>query len=171
MPEQFPREWYVVHTHPNAEHKAATHIQRQGFSLYLPRYLKTRRHARRVDTVVAAFFPRYLFVSKTPHERWQSLNATCGVSRLVTFGETPAVVGHRFVDALRACENACGYLPTADRVQRFEVGQPVRISSGAFAECCGLFEATTDHERVAILLDLLGRKVRVQLDIHAVEAA
>ena len=41
----------------------------------------------------------------------------------------------------------------------------------AFAEYYGIFEAAGENERVAILLDLLGRKVRVLLDTRAVEAA
>jgi transcriptional antiterminator RfaH len=34
-----------------------------------------------------------------------------------------------------------------------------------------MFEALADQERVAILLDLLGRKVRIVLDADAIEAA
>ena len=55
--------WYVVQTQANAEHKAVAHLGRQGFTTYLPRYLKRRRHARRVDIVPRPLFPRYLFVS------------------------------------------------------------------------------------------------------------
>ena len=55
--------WFVVQAQPNAEHKAVAHLNRQGFTTYLPRYLKRRRHARRMDVVAAPLFPRYLFVS------------------------------------------------------------------------------------------------------------
>ncbi|MGH9550353.1 MAG: transcription termination/antitermination NusG family protein, partial [Terriglobales bacterium] len=50
-------KWYVVQTHPYAETKAAAHLGRQGFETYLPRYVKRRRHARRVNTVAAPLFP------------------------------------------------------------------------------------------------------------------
>ena len=49
--------WYVVRTQPHAESKASAHLGRQGFETYLPRYLKKRRHARRVETVQAPLFP------------------------------------------------------------------------------------------------------------------
>ena len=55
--------WYVVRTQPHSENKASAHLGRQGFETYLPRYLKRRRHARRVETVQAALFPCYLFVA------------------------------------------------------------------------------------------------------------
>ena len=59
--ELHPR-WFVAHTHPHAEGKASAHLARQGFETYLPRYLKRRRHARKIETVAAPFFPRYVFV-------------------------------------------------------------------------------------------------------------
>ena len=55
--------WYVAQTHPRAEMKASQHLGRQGFEVYLPRYLKKRRHARRTDTIAAPLYPGYLFVA------------------------------------------------------------------------------------------------------------
>ena len=45
------QSWYVVQTHAIAEMKASMHLGRQGFEVYLPRFLKRRRHARRVEIV------------------------------------------------------------------------------------------------------------------------
>jgi transcriptional antiterminator RfaH len=71
--------WYVVHTHPHAEAKAAAHLERQGYSTYLPRYLKCRRHARRIEIVPAPLFPRYLFVTiDRLRQRWRSIQSTVG---------------------------------------------------------------------------------------------
>ena len=47
----------------------------------------------------------------------------------------------------------------------------VRVLDGAFSSCLGLFERVGDNERVAILLDLLGRKVRVVIGVDEVAAA
>ena len=66
MTSDIAAAWYVVHTHPRAEAKALLNLDRQGFSCYLPRYLKRRRHARRLDTV-AAVFPRYFLSPSTLH--------------------------------------------------------------------------------------------------------
>ena len=48
--------WYVVQTHINAEAKAACNLVRQGFEIYLPRYLKRRSHARKIEKVAAQRF-------------------------------------------------------------------------------------------------------------------
>jgi transcriptional antiterminator RfaH len=66
--------WYVVQSQPNAENKAIAHLERQGFTTYLPHYLKRRRHARRVDIVPAPLFPRYFFVAiDMTVQRWRSI--------------------------------------------------------------------------------------------------
>lgn len=163
--------WYVVHTQPNSERQAAEHIARQGFAAYLPQYLKKRRHARRVDVVAMPFFPRYLFVAiDVGQQRWRAINSTLGVSRIVGSGGEIRPVMRGVVEAIKAREGTDGYLNLAAPVARFKPGTPIRVVDGPFEACCGLFEAMTERDRVAILLDLLGRKVRVILDAHIVDA-
>ena len=164
-------QWYVVRTHPNAEGKAKAHLARQGFEAYLPRYLKKRRHARRVDIVPAALFPRYLFIGiNTATQRWRAVDSTVGVSRLVRSGEQPGIVSPRVIKSLRAQEDERGFVQLKTRPQ-FTIGQKIRIEDGAFTSCLGLFEGMTDGERVTVLLDLFNRKVRVALDRDFVTAA
>jgi transcriptional antiterminator RfaH len=163
--------WYVVQTQPNSEMKAAHHLMRQGFTAYLPRYLKRRRHARKVETVPAPLFPRYLFVAiDVTTQRWRSIQSTIGVSRLVCNGEEPAAVPPGIVEGIQTSEGDNGYV-ALDTRPKFAVGEKVRILDGAFAACLGLFERMSDGDRVAVLLELLGRKVRVVLDIDCVAAA
>ena len=72
MSVDFGPRWYVAQTHRHAEAKATAHLGRQGFLVYLPRYRKQRRHARRIDTVTVPLFPSYLFVLSG--ERLRSVN-------------------------------------------------------------------------------------------------
>lgn len=163
--------WYVVQTHPNAEGKAAAHLARQGFETYLPRYLKRRRHARRIEDVSAPLFPRYLFVTiDMAVQRWRMIHSTVGVSRLVCNGDDPAAVTESVIAALKVREGSDGLIRLEAR-PRFALGAPVRIVDGVFATCFGLYDGMTDRDRVAVLLDLLGRKVRVVIDDMSVVAA
>ena len=165
------QRWYVVQSQPNAEAKAALHLSRQGFVTYLPRYLKRRRHARRVESVPASLFPRYLFVGiDLDVERWRSIFSTVGVSRLVCQGELPMPISTSVIDALKAREDDSGFISLDQRAQ-FRPGDKIRVLDGAFADCLGLYEGMKDSDRVAILLDLLGRKVRVTVDAESVVVA
>ena len=86
-------EWLVAQTGPQAEAQADRHLRRQGFSVYLPRYLRLRRHARRQEWVPRPLFPRYLFVGIDPaRSRWRSIRSTFGISHLVCAGDRPLPV-------------------------------------------------------------------------------
>jgi transcriptional antiterminator RfaH len=162
--------WHVIQVHPHAEMKAQTHLNRQGFSTYLPRYLKKRRHARRTEIVAAPLYPSYLFVAfNRAIHGWRSIHSTIGVARLVCNGDVPASINHSIIDALKSRENAQGFIQLEQA--RFTAGDKVRVREGAFCDCLGLFESIGDRERVTILLELLGRKVRVVLSEEFVVAA
>jgi transcriptional antiterminator RfaH len=168
--ELHPR-WFVAHTHPHAEGKATSHLSRQGFEIYFPRYLKRRRHARRIEIVAAPLFPRYLFVAIDLNvQRWRSIYSTVGVSRLVCNGDDPSPVPDGIVEALKQREDSGGFIKL-DARPPFRAGDKIRVLDGAFSSCLGLFESMAERERIAILLDLLGRKVRVVLDADLVAAA
>ena len=171
MSEVTGLRWYVVQTQVNGEAKAAENLRRQGYEAYLPRYLKRRRHARKVDFTAKPLFPRYMFVAiDVTTQRWRSIQSTSGVSRLVTNGDEPAAVPDGVVRALRMREDAKGFVKL-DAAPAFAPGDKVRVLAGAFMDNAGLFNGTADHDRIAILLEMLGRQVRVVLDADLVAAA
>jgi transcriptional antiterminator RfaH len=163
--------WYVVQTHVNAEAKAADNLGRQGFAVYLPRYLKRRSHARKVDLVARPLFPRYLFVAiDLATQRWRSIQSTLGVSHLVGWSGKPASVEDGVINSLKAREDEGGFIKLVRR-SVFSPGDKVRVVDGAFIDSFALVEGVSGHERVAILLDLLGRKVRVLVGADLIAAA
>ncbi len=162
--------WYVVHTQPHGESKAERNLRQQGFATYLPRYLRQRRHARLTDAVARPLFPRYLFVTlDLTRDRWRSIHSTFGVTQLVGTGDEPRPVPDGVVDEIRAREGESGFvalgLPAGLRA-----GSKVRLVDGIFADACGVLERIADDRRVAILLQLLGREVRVFVPPAAVGA-
>lgn len=163
--------WYLVHTQMNAELKAARNLVRQGFDVYLPKFLKRRVHARKVERVAAPLFPRYLFVCvDITAQRWRSIQSTFGVSHFVSNGPNPTPVADGVLRLLKAREDASGFIQL-DQRPNFALGQKIRVLSGPFADNLALFDGMADRDRVAILLDLLGRKVRVSIDVDMIAAA
>ena len=164
-------KWFVALTQPNAEARAVVNLERQGFAAYVPRYLKRRRHARKVDLVPAPLFPRYVFVSiDLQRQRWLAIRSTIGIARLVGSSEAPLQVPCGIVEGLKLRQDLEGFVRLQPPLG-MRVGDKVRVVGGAFEECLGLFEQMTDEQRVTILLDLLGRKVRVTHDSDLIAAA
>ena len=157
------RRWYAVQCKPRMELWARTNLWQRGFEVYLPQYLKLRRHARRRDWVARPFFPGYLFVRadlEAGHKR--AVNAAAGVGRMVSFGTYTPPLEDQVIAEIRARQGEDGLI-RLDEARAFKPGEELRVCDGAFADMVGLFETMNDDRRVILLLDLLGRKVRVQL--------
>ena len=168
---QMDQKWFVVQTQVNAEAKAARNLLQQGFDIHLPRYLKRRSHARKIERIAAPLFPRYMFVRiDIAAQRWRSIQSTFGVSHLLFNGDEPAAVRNEIVERLKEREGSDGLIQL-DRRDAFAVGDKVRVLAGAFTDSLGLFEGLADRDRVAILLDFLGRKVRVSINVDFLKVA
>ncbi|HVT26798.1 MAG TPA: transcription termination/antitermination NusG family protein [Lacipirellulaceae bacterium] len=150
--------WFLVHTRARSEHKAEHHLHAQGFGTYLPRIRKTVRHARRLTTVQAPAFPRYLFiVLDLGRDRWLSVSSTVGVSSLVSCNDRPVPVPVGIVETMiRQSNNDLTRLDA-----NLMVGEKVRVLLGPFADLVGSLERLDDDGRVRVLLELMGSVVPI----------
>jgi len=153
--------WYVVHTQPRREFYAKAQLEGQGFRVFLPKRLRTVRHARTMANVEAALFPRYLFVELdlTRHP-WRRVNGTFGVASLVMRSDLPHPMPRGIVEMMLTSVDRGGFL-------RFEqdlmVGAKVRLAAGPFAEQLAILDRLDDSGRVRVLLEILGRPVPVEI--------
>ncbi|HLT78534.1 MAG TPA: transcription termination/antitermination NusG family protein [Ferrovibrio sp.] len=162
--------WFAVYTQPGKEKLAAQHLQNQGFGVYLPQYQKMRRHAGRTEIVAAPLFPRYLFAGiDMEAQRWRSVNGTRGVVGLVMSGDKPIPVPEPVIAEIRAREDDKGFIRL--NPPQFRPGQTLRVVEGPMADTQALFEEAVDGNRAILLVSLLGRLVRTQMPLRAVEAA
>jgi transcription elongation factor/antiterminator RfaH len=161
--------WYAVHTKPHREFSAQMQLGAQGFRTFLPRHRKTVRHARRLSTVSAPFFPRYLFVAlDLSRDRWRSVNGTFGVTRLVMGEEGPVPVPRGVIESLAVACGAGGHL---DLSAALVPGDRVRVLAGPFADLVGDLIRIDAAGRVRVLLRLLGGEVPVSIAREALMPA
>ena len=163
-------DWYVIRTQTLAEERAALHLNNQGFETYLPRYRKERRHARKVDVVLRPLFPGYIFVRiDTATQQWRSINGTVGVISIVQFGKELLPIGESIVTNLLQREDETGVVSLA--LKGLKKGDSVTVNEGPFTDLTGLLEETDDKKRAILLLDLMGRKVRISASLENLTAA
>ena len=162
------KRWHAVYTQPRMELWARTNLWERGFEVYLPRYLRVRRHARKTDRVAAPLFPRYLFVRADLAAVGQrAIDSAPGAVGLVRCGRHPSVVRDEIIDEIRAREADDGYIQLS-REAVYTAGERLRIECGSLCDRVGIFQCTADNERVVILLNLLGRQVPVTLSVDDV---
>jgi transcriptional antiterminator RfaH len=129
-----------------------------GFEVYHPRIRLPRQRFGRKILTTPALFPGYAFVAI--ELQWHAARFAPGVIRIVLDGSAPARVPNAVIDEIRSRERD-GYIELP-RV-RLRRGDTVRVTAGPFRGHLGLYQGMVPHERVAVLLQLLGGRVRAEL--------
>ena len=159
--------WCCAQVEPRRERLASYCLTLAGYEIYQPllREQRRSRHGRKI-TVTPPLFPGYLFlwvVSGWWNARWSP-----GVVRLIMDGMPPARVPDAVVSEIRSRErNGFVELP---RPHGLRPGMRVRVIGGPLSEQIGMLAALRPHERVLVLLHLLGGEQRVELERNAIEA-
>jgi transcriptional antiterminator RfaH len=149
--------WYLIHCEAQRDQQVERLVAHAGMETFAARIPKTRK--RNGDR---ALFPGYVFVRlELDAGSWSAIRYLPGVRSLVEIGGGPCPVADEIVEAIR--NRVAGYIASHARLQR---GDRVAVAGGIFAELEGVFcELLSGEERVAILLDLMRRQVRVEAGI------
>jgi len=167
LDEETEAAWYCVRSQPRHEHIAAANLRRHlHLEVFHPR-IRFRRPTRRGPVwVTEALFPNYLFVRFDWHQLLASIQHAAGVAGVVHFGQFwPSIPP----DAIHELQTMVGGEETRVVEETLEVGTEIQIAGGAFdgfrAVVTRLMPA---RQRVAVLLDFLGKQTLVELDRGAV---
>lgn len=159
--------WFCLRTQPKHEHIAARHLQQlPGLKVFLPR-IRFRRQTRRGATwATEALFPNYLFARFHWETSLRRVHHTPGVSHIIHFGDRWPTVPDAVMTELQSLfgDNQLHLIPAEPTV-----GEAVKIAGGALH---GLSAIVTQlipaRERVAVLLDFLGRQTMVELPLQQI---
>jgi transcriptional antiterminator RfaH len=150
--------WTVAQLVPNRTSLALHALAQQNFTVYAPK-IRERRIIRGYKTeVLSALFPGYAFVLITL--QWHAARWCPGVVRLVMDGVQPAKVANDVIREIRDRERN-GAVEFSRRVLKH--GDRVRILAGPFRGHLAIYSGMAAHDRVAVLLEMLGRQQRVTL--------
>jgi transcription antitermination factor NusG len=137
-----------------------------GYKIYQPLLREPRRSHGRKIIATPPLFPGYLFVWVV--RGWWDARWAAGVRRLVMDGEIPARVPDAVIAEIKSRErNGFVELP---KPRGLAPGTRVRVIGGPLQNQIGLLGALRAHERVLVLLHLLGGQQRVELARSAIEA-
>jgi transcriptional antiterminator RfaH len=158
--------WAVARLQPHRERLALHCLGLAGFTVYLPRLRSERvSHGRRIETR-RPLFPGYAFVSI--ELQWSMARYAPGIVGLIMNGAGPARVPDQVIAGLRAREvRGAVDLPKSSGLK---LGEHVKILGGPFRGHLALYAAMKPHQRVEVLLALLGSQQRVILPRADVEA-
>ena len=154
------KEWFILQFKSNSHHLAAKNLNRQGFETFLPLHETTSRRLSRFINTSKPLFPGYMFIKFDRAElEWHKINSTYGVSRLITFNAILKSIPTSFVDHLMKRYDLSGKLIP---IQKLKKGDQVTVLKGPFANFIATIEKYEADQRILILMDLMGRKTKIQ---------
>lgn len=158
-------KWFCLRSQPKHEHIAAGYLQKDaGFSVYLPR-IRFRRATRRGSVwVTEALFPNYLFARFDWQTSFRHVQHARGVQTVVHFGNRWPTIADETIEELQRLlgENEIHTIP-----DQLEPGDAVRIVNGPLQGLQAVVsQPLSSRERVAVLLDFLGRQTCVEVALE-----
>jgi len=129
--------------------------------VFLPWMRTRRRIGSRHQWVLVPLFPSYLFCRLDLVESGKAARYSPGVKDFLKFGSHIAEVGVEIITTLR---DRCPEGVAQIEPPQMKPGEPVRIKEGPFSGLEAIFERSLKgSERVAVLLEILGRQTRIVL--------
>jgi transcriptional antiterminator RfaH len=154
------KEWFILQFKSNSHHLATKNLNRQGFETFLPLHDTTSRKLSRFINTSKPLFPGYMFIKFDKAEsEWHKINSTYGVSRLITFNSILKSIPTTFVDHLMKRYDLSGKLLP---IKKLKKGDHVTVLKGPFADFIATVEKYEADQRIWILMDLMGRKTKIQ---------
>lgn len=161
------KEWFILQFKSNSHHLAVKNLNRQGFDTFLPLYNTTLRKTSRFVASNKPLFPGYMFISfDKSKSKWHKINNTYGVSRLITFNSILKSIPTTFVENLMMRYDLSGNLLPVEKLKK---GDQVKVLKGPFANIIATVEKYEDDQRIWILMDLMGRMSKIQMQFDAVQ--
>jgi transcriptional antiterminator RfaH len=162
----FGLSWFCVRSRTRQEHIAAAGLRRVGIEVMNPRIRFRRVTARGPIWVIESMFPGYVFARFNLKRSLDSVRYSFGVAGVVHFGIFWPVVPEDTIETLRTVvgEEEVRLVEPA-----LNVGDEVEVATGAFSGFHGVVTRIMPaRDRVAVLLDFLGRQTTVELPLGGI---
>lgn len=152
--------WYLLQIKSQQHNRAQENLQNQGFEFYLPMHTVKKIYRRQYISREEPLFPGYVFVKLGNTSNWRAVQATKGVTRIVSFNGKPQPVDDELIAGLQQRFDPAQQTPQSP----FKPGDKVVITEGCFKHIEAIVKAVTPDERIVVLLNILNSQQAVTID-------
>lgn len=175
-------EWYVVNTFSGYENSVKKSLEEriksngledQFAEILIPSEKVTERRGKSTVQKTNKFFPGYIFINmELTKASWHLVQTTPKVTGFLG-GQNPHPVRKAEMNRMMGHTLPPEEQPVVEKVVpnvTYNVGQQVRVRSGAFANFAGdVEEINADKQKIWLSVSLFGRPTRVEVDFSEVE--
>ena len=159
--------WFCLRSQLKHEHIAAAHLRKLAdVEVFLPRVRFKRATRQGPAWVTEALFPNYLFARFEWHTSLRQVQSAHGVSGVVHFGDRWPVMAETVIEELK---QAIGTAELHTISAELLPGDAVEITDGSLRGLRAVISRVMpNRERVAVLLDFLGRQTTIEVSANSV---
>ncbi len=167
--------WYVINSYAGYENKIKTNLEHRIesmnmdnkiFDIYIPKedVVEIKRGKKEVSS--KRVLPGYLLVKMhLDDDSWYVVRNTPGVTGFVGREDKPTPLSDYEVKRIMKRQDVEKPKPKTD----FEIGQPVKVTTGPFANFDGtISEINLDQGKLKVLVSIFGRQTPVELSFNQV---
>ena len=175
--ESFEKHWYVLHTYSGYENKVKTNIESRAQSMGMEDFIfrvvvpeEEEREIKNGKEKVSSkkTFPGYVLVEMTmTDDSWYVVRNTPGVTGFVGSATKPVPLSDSEVEYILKSQGL-DKKPTIN--VDVEVGETVRITSGAFEDRLGVItEINPEKGTLKLNVDMFNRDTLVEVEFSQIE--
>ncbi len=159
--------WFCLHSQPKHEHIAAAHLRKmEDVEVFLPRIRFKRVTSQGMVWVTEALFPGYLFAAFDWETALRRVQSAHGVQGVVHFGGHWPVISDEII---RDLQQTMGTTDVQTIIPDFVPGDAVQVVDGTLRGLRAVISSVmTGQDRVAVLMELLGRQTTVELKTSSI---
>jgi transcription termination/antitermination protein NusG len=161
FPSNSPYPWYALTVKHHHEKTVAQALEGRGLDVYLPLYRSFHHSGRRMQAVMLAALPGFVFCSFDLSKRLTVLSIP-SVGSIVCIGRAPAPIA---VDELESIEKVVQSDLNIAPQECFWAGQAVAITRGPLEGLQGTLIASKSNYRLVVSVPLLQRAVSAEVDL------
>lgn len=170
VPPRVPKLHFMLRVVPNREIAIEDRLLNHGVSVYLPKETETRKTGwNRYRARTVAIFSGAIFIPDFEADLHRLKGIADGIIGYIRCESQPVIIRPRMMEEIRKFERLLD-VPPGQRKRAFFVDQSVRIKRGQFEMWMARVARLDNNHRLTVLVDFLGRMVRVELNEDQVEA-
>ena len=157
----YKKDWYVLQYKPNSQIISQQNLKRQKFNTFLPLEEVKKYKFGKISKQLKPLFPGYMFVEFNKQDlSWTKINSTIGVSKLLTTNRELNPVNENLMrELIQRCDNLGKLLPA----KNLQKGDSIKVINSPFTKFITTIEQIDSKDRIWILMNIMGRKSRIQL--------
>ena len=161
------KNWFLVQYKPNNHIIAEQNLKAQNYKTFHPLEEKVLTRYGKKTAVKTPLFPGYLFVKfSLTHDKWNGINSTFGVSKLLSQNSKPQIIPQKIMhELIDRCDENGNLLPP----KNMKKGDNIMVINSAFSKFISTIDRIDSKNRICVLMNILGRETRVEITPNQIQ--